>query len=271
MEQDSHVGPPAEQQPGLGGRTALVAGAGGGIGQEVCRALAAAGATVVGVDVARPGATEDAAYPGCTASLVGDITTDADRLVEQAVEVSGRLDAVVNLVGTQVFADLLAVTDDEWAGLIETNLSSAFRLSRAAAKHMGESGHGGTIVHFTSVTSLFGSPGQAPYAAAKAGLTNLVKSMAVEWAPMGIRVNAVSPVMTRTAINSAWLDAEPTRGPAIAAKIPLGRLGRPSDYAGLVRFLVSDDASFITGQTIYADGGASLVHPLLGVAQRSQS
>lgn len=246
----------------------MIAGADGGIGREVCKVLAESGATVIGVDVARSGSAENPSYASCTGSLTGDITVDADRLVDEAVARFGRVDAVVNLVGTQVFADLLAVTDDEWSGLINVNLGGAYRLSRAAARHMSSSAHGGTIVHFTSVTSLFGSPGQAPYAAAKAGLGNLVKSMAVEWAPFGIRVNAVSPVMTRTAINADWLDADPTRAGAIAAKIPLGRLGRPSDYAGLVRFLLSDDAAFITGQTIYADGGASLVHPLLGVAER---
>jgi NAD(P)-dependent dehydrogenase (short-subunit alcohol dehydrogenase family) len=254
----------------LDGLVILVAGAGGGIGRAVSAELAAAGGTVVGADLARPDMAQ-VSYPGCSISLTGNIVQDADRLVGDAVACLGRLDAVVNLVGTQVFADLLDVTDQDWDDLLQANLSGAFRLSRAAVRHMIEAGHGGSLVHFSSVTSLFGSPGQAPYAAAKAGLGSLVKSMAVEWAPLGVRVNAVSPVMTRTAINSTWLDAESTRGPAIAAKIPLGRLGDPSDYIGLVRFLVSNEASFITGQTIYADGGASLVHPLLGVAHRSAS
>lgn len=269
MEQEPQRGAEIVPRP-LDGLVVLVAGAGGGIGQAVSAGLAAAGGTVVGADLAPPDVSE-VAYPGCSVSLTGDIRRDAQRLVDDAVAGAGRVDAVVNMVGTQVFADLLDVTDEDWADLLDANLSGAFRLSRAAVRHMSEAGHGGSLVHFSSVTSLFGSPGQAPYAAAKAGLGSLVKSMAVEWAPLGIRVNAVSPVMTRTAINAAWLDAEPTRGSDIAAKIPLGRLGRPSDYVGLVRLLISDEASFITGQTIYADGGASLVHPLLGVAQRSAS
>jgi NAD(P)-dependent dehydrogenase (short-subunit alcohol dehydrogenase family) len=245
------------------GRVALVTGAVGGIGRAVCTALVDSGMRVVGADL--PAAVKAVADSDCHTLLGGDITVDSDRMVEEAVVACGRLDAVVNLVGMNIFADLLDLTDADWDRVMSINLTGAYRLSRAAAGHLTGAGHGGSIVHFTSVTSLFGSPGQAAYAAAKAGLANLVKSMSVEWAPYGIRVNAVSPVMTRTPINADWLDEDQERAGRIAAKIPLGRLGSPTDYAGLVRFLVSDEASFVTGQTVFADGGTSLVHPLLGV------
>lgn len=245
------------------GRVALVTGALGGIGRAVCTALVRAGMRVVGADL--PAAVDTTHDSECHTLLGGDITTDSDRLVSEAVATCGRLDTVVNLVGMNIFADLLDLSDADWDRVLSINLTGAYRLSRAAAGHMSRAGHGGSIVHFTSVTSLFGSPGQAAYAAAKAGLANLVKSMSVEWAPYGIRVNAVSPVMTRTPINADWLDSDRERAGRIAAKIPLGRLGSPDDYAGLVRFLVSDEAGFVTGQTVFADGGTSLVHPLLGV------
>jgi NAD(P)-dependent dehydrogenase (short-subunit alcohol dehydrogenase family) len=240
----------------------LVVGAAGGIGSEVCRALSQAGHLVVGGDARIPD-TFDRSL--CDVVLAGDIVTQADDLVADAIAAAGHLDAVVNLVGFNTFADMLDISPDIWRNLLDVNLTGAFMLSCAAARHMRTRGRGGSIVHFTSVTSLFGSPGQAVYAAAKAGLGNLVKSMALEWAPFGVRVNAVSPVMTRTPINAQWLDDDPTRGERIAAKIPLGRLGTPRDFAGIVRFLISDEAAFITGQTVYADGGTSVVHPLLGV------
>ena len=254
-----------EPRDSVKGRIALVTGGLGGIGRAVCADLKKHGMHVVAAD--REAAVE-AARDGqdfADMLLAGDIVSDSGRLVREALAACGRVDAVINLVGMNIFADLLDISDEQWDEVVGLNLTGAFRISRAAAREMVGSGGGGSIVHFTSVTSLFGSPGQAAYAAAKAGLANLVKSMAVEWAPHKIRVNAVSPVMTRTAINASWLDEDPERSARIASRIPVGRLGTPDDFSGLVRFLVSEEASFITGQTFFADGGTSLVHPLLGV------
>lgn len=123
---------------------------------------------------------------------------------------------------------------------------------------------GGRIINFISVTALRGSPGQAAFAAAKAGLVNLTKSMALEWAGHGVRVNAVSPVMTETPINADWLAADPDRKAGIVRRIPIGRLGRPDDVVGPVIFLASRASAFMLGQTLFVDGGSSVTHPLFG-------
>jgi glucose 1-dehydrogenase len=254
-----------EPRDNVKGRIALVVGGLGGIGRAVCSDLRRHGMLVIAADQTAAVENEQANLDCTEMLLAGDIVSDSDRLVRDVVAAYGRVDAVINLVGMNIFADLLDISDEQWDQVVSLNLTGAFRLSRAAAREMVESNRSGSIIHFTSVTSLFGSPGQAAYAAVKAGLANLVKSMAVEWAPHRIRVNAVSPVMTRTSINANWLDDDPERSGRIASRIPAGRLGAPDDYAGLVRFLVSDEADFITGQTFLADGGTSLVHPLLGV------
>lgn len=246
-------------------RVALVVGGLGGIGRAICADLTGNGVRVVVVDVPEAVVASGEVFAG-EAVIAGDIVGNVDAAVSETVTRFGRLDVAVNLVGMNIFADLLDLSDTDWQRIVDVNLTSVFKLSCAVAGYLRGAGRGGSIVHFTSVTSVFGSPGQAAYAAAKAAVASLVKSMAVEWAPYGIRVNAISPVMTRTGINAAWLDEDPERTRRIASRIPVGRLGKPEDYVGLVRFLTApEESSFITWQTIFADGGTSLVHPLLGV------
>lgn len=249
--------------PRLEGKVVLVTGAFGGIGSAVCRELIREGARLVAADLAEAAPPADISA-SCELILDGKLEEDSNRFVGKTKEQCGSLDAVVNLVGMNVFADLLDLSTSDWDLVLRTNLTSAFSLSVAAARAMASQGRGGSIVHFSSTTSIFGSPGQAAYAAAKAALNSLVKSMAVEWSPLQIRVNAVSPIMTRTRINADWLDEDAERQQNIAARIPLGRLGQPEDYAALCALLISDDLPFMTGQTVFIDGGASLVHPLLG-------
>jgi NAD(P)-dependent dehydrogenase (short-subunit alcohol dehydrogenase family) len=250
---------------GLRGKVVLVTGALGGIGQAVCRALREDGALVAAADLRAPGpqAGRGDRQDGLL-HLSGNLETDSARLVEETCDRFGRIDALVNLVGTNTFRDLWDLSLEEWNQVLRTNLTAAFMISTSVARALKRQGEGGSIVHFSSTTSKFGSPGQAAYAAAKAALNSLVSSMAIEWSPYSIRVNAIAPIMTRTAINSAWLDEEPDREARIAAQIPLGRLGAPADYAGMVRLMVSDELSFMTGQTVSIDGGAAAVHPLLG-------
>lgn len=253
----------------LNDRGVLVVGGAGGIGRAIVLGLAAAGADVVIADIAVDQAEEVAAEARAlgrrASALPGNITdrSAVDEIVGETIKKVGRLDALVNTVGLNVFADMFDLSDADWDRVLDINLNGAFRISRAAARRMADQGRG-SIVNFISVTALRGSPGQAAYAAAKAGLVNLTKSMALEWSRYGIRVNAVSPIMTETAINAAWLAADPNRKASIARRIPAGRLGKPEDFVGPVIFLVSEASEFMLGQTLYVDGGASVSHPLFG-------
>jgi NAD(P)-dependent dehydrogenase (short-subunit alcohol dehydrogenase family) len=254
----------------LSGRVALVAGGAGGMGRAVVLGLAGRGADVAIADLAVERAEAVAAEVGGqtgrrSLALRVDLTggQSVEAMVEHTLERLGALDVFVNMVGLNVFANLLDLTEADWGRMLGINLTGPFLSSRAAARAMADRG-GGRIINFVSVTALRGSPGQAAYAAAKAGLINLTMSMALEWAPFGIRVNAISPVMTETAINTDWLAAEPGRKAAIARKIPAGRLGQPEDFVGPVVFLASDASRFMYGQTLFVDGGASVTHPLIG-------
>ena len=253
----------------LSGRVALVAGGAGGIGRAVVLGLAAHGADVAVADLAREQAEAVAAdvqrAGRRSLALSADITdaASADRMVGDTLAELGRLEIFVNAVGLNVFANAFDLTESDWERVLRINLTGAFLASRAAARAMVPMGKG-RIVNVASVTALRGSPGQAAYAAAKAALVNLTKSLALEWAQHGIRVNAISPVMTETPINAAWLNEEPERKAAIARRIPAGRLGRPEDFAGPVVFLASDASDFVYGQTLFVDGGASVTHPLFG-------
>jgi NAD(P)-dependent dehydrogenase (short-subunit alcohol dehydrogenase family) len=236
----------------------------------VVRGLAASGADVAVADLAHDRA-ESVAHDierqtGRRAvSLEVDVTQSrsVERMVQHTLERLGALDVFVNMVGLNVFANLFDLSDEDWTRTVHINLSGPFLASRAAARVMAQQ-NGGRIINFVSVTALRGSPGQAANAAAKAGVINLTMSMALEWAPLGIRVNAISPVMTETAINADWLAAEPGRKAAIARRIPAGRLGQPEDFVGPVVFLASDASRFMYGQTLFVDGGASVTHPLVG-------
>lgn len=252
----------------LTGRVAAVCGGAGGIGSRVAVGLAEHGAAVAVVDVAGDRA-EDVATQirsvGRTAiAISGDVTVprEVERLIARVVETLEGLDIVVNAVGLNVFKEALDLSEDEVQQVLSLNLTAALYVSRAAARVMRRRG-GGKIINFASVTALFGSPGQSVYAAAKAGLVSLTKSLALEWAPYNIQVNAVSPVMTETSINAAWLAADPGRKTAIAATIPAGRLGRPEDLIGPVVFLASRASDFVLAQTLYVDGGTGAVHPLI--------
>ena len=254
----------------LAGQSVLVLGATGGIGRPVAIDLARAGMQVVisgrTKETLNELASEIQDAGGNPIVIPGDISqqADAERIVERAAEaLGGQLDALVNVATHNKVAKLMDVDLEDWDRMFATNLRGTFVALRAAARVMAGQETGGRIVQFSSVTTLFGAPGQAVYAVTKTGLMSLMKSMALEWIKDGVRVNAVSPTTTDTPLARPWLDSDPEILPRLKRTIPRGRLCQPADCCGAVRFLLSDDSDFIVGQTLYVDGGVSITHPLI--------
>ena len=236
----------------LEGRTALVTGGSRGIGRAIAEELARAGASViVGYRSGGDEAEEIAAAIGGRA-VQADVSQDeeARRLVEEA----GELDLLVNNAGVTRDGLLARMPDEDWETVLRTNLYGAFHTCRAAARGMMRRRRG-SIVNITSVVGIHGNPGQSNYAASKGGLIGFTKALARELAPRGVRANAVAPGYIDTALTDV-LPEEVTA--AILTNTPLGRLGEPHDVAGAVRFLCSDEASFITGEVLLVDGGLGM-------------
>jgi 3-oxoacyl-[acyl-carrier protein] reductase len=178
------------------------------------------------------------------------IPEEASRLVDEA----GNPDILVNNAGLTRDGLIVRMSDEDWRTVIDTNLSGAFSTCRAAARNMMRR-RSGAIVNLTSVVGLHGNPGQTNYAASKAGLIGFTKALARELAPRGVRANAVAPGYIDTSLTQV-LQAEVRD--AILGNTPLGKLGQPADVAGAVRFLCSDEASFITGEVLLVDGGLGM-------------
>ena len=236
----------------LEGKAALVTGASRGIGRAIAEELARAGASVVvGYRSGREEAEELAAAIGGRA-IQADVSSpeDAKRLVEEA----GDLDVLVNNAGLTRDGLLARMPNDDWRTVIETNLSSVFYTCRAVTRPMMRK-RAGAIVNVSSVVGVHGNPGQTNYAASKAGIIGFTKSLARELGSRGVRANVVAPGYVKTQLTEV-LPEEATQ--AMLQATPLGRLGEPSDVAGAVRFLCSDDASFITGEVLLVDGGLGM-------------
>ena len=244
----------------LTGMTALVTGASGGIGSAIAQALAAQGArlAVSGSNVAKLAAFRDT-LGGDHVALPCDLGDGAavDALVPAAVEaLGGKLDIVVNNAGVTRDNLVMRMKDDEWDMVLRVNLEAAFRLARAAARPMMKARFG-RIVSITSVVGATGNPGQANYAASKAGLVGMSKALAQELASRGITVNCIAPGLIKTDFARAlWED--PARIEAANKSVPLRRIGEPHEIAGAVVFLASEASSFMTGQTIVLDGGVTI-------------
>jgi 3-oxoacyl-[acyl-carrier protein] reductase len=236
----------------LEGKRALVTGASKGIGRAIATELAAAGASVVlgyrsGRDEAEALATELGGR-----ALQADVSSaeDAKRLVEEA----GDLDVLVNNAGLTRDGVLARMTDEDWRTVIDTNLSSVFYTCRAVTRSMMRK-RAGAIVNVSSIVGVHGNWGQTNYAASKAGIIGFTKSLARELGSRGVRANVVAPGYVKTQLTDV-LPEDATR--AMLDNTPLGRLGDPEDVARAVRFLCSDDASFITGEVLLVDGGLGM-------------
>jgi 3-oxoacyl-[acyl-carrier protein] reductase len=236
----------------LEGKTALVTGASRGIGRAVAAELAQAGASVVlGYRSGKDEAESLAAELGARA-VQADVSSaeDAARLVEEA----GDLDILVNNAGLTRDGLLARMSDDDWRVVIETNLSSVFYTCRAVCRPMMKK-RAGSIVNISSIVGVHGNWGQTNYAASKAGIIGFTKSLARELGSRNIRANVVAPGYVKTQLTDV-LPEEATG--AMLQNTPLGRLGEPADVAGAVRFLCSDEASFITGEVLLVDGGLGM-------------
>jgi 3-oxoacyl-[acyl-carrier protein] reductase len=243
----------------LAGRTAFVTGASGGIGAAIARALAAQGASVaLGGTRAAPLAALAAEFDGRGHVVLADIgdraTTDAAFITaEQAL--GGKIDILVNNAGITRDQLALRMKDDDWDRVIEINLTAGFRLARAAMRGMMKR-RWGRIIGITSVVGATGNPGQANYAAAKAGMIGMSKALAAEVASRGITVNCVAPGFIDTAM-TAVLTAEQNQ--RIAGSVPAGRLGLPGEIAAAVVYLASNEAAYVTGATLHVNGGLAML------------
>jgi 3-oxoacyl-[acyl-carrier protein] reductase len=242
----------------LTGKTALVTGATGGIGKAIAVALAARGARVA-LSGTRTEVLEalKAEIGGDTVVLACNLADAAavERLVPEAEAAMGRLDILVNNAG--LTRDMLAMRmkDEEWAAVIEVNLTATFRLSRAAMRGMLKR-RAGRIISITSIVGVMGNAGQANYAASKAGMIGLSKSLAKEVAARGVTVNCIAPGFIETPMTDALNEKQRE---AILANVPAGRLGTPADVAAAAVYLASDEAAYVTGQTLHVNGGMAMI------------
>lgn len=240
------------------GKIALVTGASRGIGRAIAEALVAQGATVVGTATSENGASAISDYLGENGS--GKVLNVSDpesitALLASVKEEFGDVDILVNNAGITRDNLLMRMKDDEWDSIIETNLTSIFRMSKAVLRPMMKK-RNGRIINIGSVVGSSGNPGQTNYSAAKAGLIGFSKSMAREIASRGITVNVVSPGFIDTDMTKVLTDDQKQ---AIMKDIPSERLGKPEEIAATVAFLASDGAAYITGETIHVNGGMFMV------------
>jgi NAD(P)-dependent dehydrogenase (short-subunit alcohol dehydrogenase family) len=237
----------------------VISGGAGGIGAEVAERLASEGARVVIADLATAAPEEKAARfqnEGYRAiGMACDITNPAqcEAVAHAAIEKFGRLDGIVNCAGFSKPHDSLSLPPADWARMVDVQLNGAFYFAQACAK--GMLGKGGAIVFITSTNAEAAFPRRAAYCCAKAGVAMLTKVLAIEWAEKGIRVNAVGPAYVATEMTQRNIAAGNVNEAQIKARIPLGRLAQPADIADAVSFLLSEKASFITGHSLYVDGG----------------
>jgi 3-oxoacyl-[acyl-carrier protein] reductase len=239
--------------------TALVTGASGGIGSAIASALAGQGArlavsgsNVDKLEAFRAGLGGDHVALACNLSDAAAV----DALVPQAVEaLGGKLDILVNNAGVTRDNLAMRMKDEEWSDVIRINLEAAFRLARAALKPMMRARHG-RIISITSVVGATGNPGQANYAASKAGLVGMSKALAQEVASRNITVNCIAPGFIASAMTEALPDAQKE---ALLGRIPAGRLGEGNDVAAAAVYLASREAAYVTGQTLHVNGGMAML------------
>ncbi|MBU2956421.1 3-oxoacyl-ACP reductase FabG [Paracoccus sp. 1_MG-2023] len=242
----------------LTGKRALVTGASGGIGGAIAEALHKAGATVALSGTREAPLQELAAKLGDRAHVVTANLGDAESLAalpKAATEAMGGLDILVNNAGITRDNLFMRMSDEEWAQVLDVNLSSVFKLSRGVLRGMMKA-RWGRIINITSVVGATGNPGQGNYAAAKAGLVGMSKSLAYEVASRGITVNCVAPGFIATAMTEKLTDDQKSK---IQGQIPAGRMGTPEEIAGAVLYLASPEAGYVTGSTLHVNGGMAMI------------
>jgi glucose 1-dehydrogenase len=257
--------------PGLRGKNVLVTGGSSGIGQAIAVRFAEYGANVAINYLRQPEEAKDTEEQvhACTAKVKqmgvrdvlvgGDVSNEDDvvRMVGEAAEGLGGLDILVNNAGIQISRPSEELSSADFDRVLGVNLRGSFMCAREAIRHFLDEGQGGSIVNISSVHQLIPKPGYLGYSTSKGGMMNLTRTLALEYAGRGIRVNGVGPGATVTPINRAWID-DPVKRRQVEEHIPMQRAGDADEMAGVTCFLASDMAAYITGQTIFVDGGLTL-------------
>jgi glucose 1-dehydrogenase len=262
---------PAEGMRGLRGKTVLVTGGTSGIGQAIAVRFAEYGANVAINYLRQPGeaaGTEEQVRTCATrvqqqgvrdALVQGDVSNEADvvKMVGQAVSELDGLDILVNNAGIQISRPSEELSSEDFDKVLAVNLRGAFLCAREAIRHFIESDKQGVIINVSSVHQQIPKPNYLGYSVSKGGMQNLTRTLALEYAGRGIRVNGIGPGATVTPINRAWID-DPVKRDQVESHIPMARAGTADEMGGVACFLASEDAAYITGQTIFVDGGLTL-------------
>lgn len=244
----------------LDGSVAIVTGSSGVLGTLGANALAAAGADIVLADIVQKGSlVEELEHTGRRVLAIEcDVSDPAavDEMVSKAVATFGRIDILFNNAGVISSKLLIEVEEEEWARVIDVSAKGTWLCGRAVARVMTKAGRG-KIVNMSSITASRGMQNRGPYCAAKAAVTSLTRTMAVEFGPAGVNVNAIAPTAIITDLNRHLLKSQPQVYEGVLRRTPLGRLAEPEDIAGALVFLASPAARYITGQVLHIDGGFS--------------
>jgi len=243
----------------LEGKVAVITGGTSGIGHALSLGLADAGADVIATARRQQQVDETAseieAHGRKTLRQASDVSNRAslEALLAATLDTFGKVDILINCAGRIKRTPTLNLPEDEWTAIIDTNLTGTLRACQIFGKHMLERSYG-RIVNIASLTSFVAFHEVAAYAASKAGVSSLTRSLAVEWSKHGVTVNAIAPGVFRTALNATLLDSTP-RGQELLMRTPMGRFGKTEELVGAAIYLASDASSFVTGQTLVVDGG----------------
>lgn len=245
----------------LEGKIALVTGAGQGIGQAIAVRLAQEGADIIIDDRADDACSEDtltqvkaAGRRGCIVARSLGTELNDKQLIEDGIKQMGRIDILVNNAGVERSASFWDITEQDYDFVLDINLKGTFFATQAFVQHLRATNRSGRIINISSVHEELPFPHFSTYCASKGALKMLMRNLAIELAPLGITINNIAPGAIETPINTKLLNS-PTLLKALLGNIPLNRLGKPNDVAGVAAFLASDDANYITGTTVVVDGG----------------